>query len=81
MIKALIPLLVLLCTFSLCAEADERADAVIVAANPAGVSAAVAAARSGASVLLLEEHAHANGKLPLTLPGYGSQVIQIDAPK
>ncbi len=24
---------------------------------------------------------HANGKLPLTLPGYGSQVIQIDAPK
>gem|GEM_PF-6377052 len=34
MVKPLIPLLVLLCTFSLCAEADEHADVVIVAANP-----------------------------------------------
>ena len=35
MVKPLRPLLVLLCTFSLCAEAEEHSGVVIVAANPA----------------------------------------------
>jgi len=34
MVKPLVSLLVLLCTFSLCAKADEHADVVIVAATP-----------------------------------------------
>jgi FAD dependent oxidoreductase len=43
------------------AFAAEQADVVVVTANPAGISAAVAAARSGASVILLDEHAHVGG--------------------
>lgn len=35
MVKPLRPLLVLLCTFSLCAEAEEHSGVFIVAANPA----------------------------------------------
>jgi len=36
-------------------------DVVIVGATPAGVAAAVAAARSGATVVLIEESAHVGG--------------------
>ena len=41
--------------------AVENADVVVVAATPGGVAAAVSAARSGASVILLEEKAHVGG--------------------
>jgi flavin-dependent dehydrogenase len=40
------------------AAQTERADVVVVAAMPAGVAVAVAAARSGASVILVEEGQH-----------------------
>jgi hypothetical protein len=43
------------------AFASERADVIVVSANPAGVAAAVAAAKSGAKVLVLEESAHVGG--------------------
>lgn len=43
------------------AFAVEQADVVVVAATPGGVAAAVSAARSGASVILLEEKAHVGG--------------------
>jgi flavin-dependent dehydrogenase len=39
----------------------QSADVVVHSANPAGISAAVAAARSGASVVLLDKHAHVGG--------------------
>jgi NADPH-dependent 2,4-dienoyl-CoA reductase/sulfur reductase-like enzyme len=41
--------------------AAEKADVVVVTANPAGVAAAVAAAQSGAKVIVLEESAHVGG--------------------
>ena len=41
--------------------AVEHADVVVVAATPSGVAAAVSAARSGASVILLEEKSHVGG--------------------
>jgi FAD dependent oxidoreductase len=41
--------------------AAEQADVVVVTANPAGVAAAVAAAQSGAKVILLEDSAHVGG--------------------
>jgi hypothetical protein len=47
--------------FGLCASAAEHGDVIVVAANPAGVAAAVAAAQSGAKVIVLEESAHAGG--------------------
>jgi hypothetical protein len=43
------------------AIAAESADVIVVTANPAGVAAAVAAAKSGAKVLVLEESAHVGG--------------------
>jgi hypothetical protein len=43
------------------AVAAEQADVVVVGATPAGVAAAVAAARSGAKVIVLEESAHVGG--------------------
>jgi hypothetical protein len=52
--------LTLLLTLST-AFAAEKADVVVVTANPAGVAAAVAAAKSGAKVIVLEEHAHVGG--------------------
>ena len=45
----------------LTAAETERTDVVVVAATPAGVAAAVAAARSGASVILVEEGQHVGG--------------------
>ncbi len=39
----------------------DSADVIVVAANPAGVAAAVAAARSGAKVIVIEESAHVGG--------------------
>ncbi len=42
-------------------RASEQADVIVVAATPAGVAAAVSAARSGASVIVLEESAHVGG--------------------
>jgi hypothetical protein len=39
----------------------QRADVLVVSATPAGVATAVAAARSGASVILLEEKNHVGG--------------------
>ncbi len=39
----------------------EQADVLVVAASPAGVAAAVAAAKSGAKVIVLEESAHVGG--------------------
>jgi NADPH-dependent 2,4-dienoyl-CoA reductase/sulfur reductase-like enzyme len=48
------PLLALFLTFTTVLAA-EQADVVVVAANPAGVAAAVAAAKSGAKVIVLEE--------------------------
>ncbi len=42
-------------------QAAEQADVIVVAATPAGVSAAVAAAKSGAQVILIEESAHVGG--------------------
>ena len=39
----------------------EQADVLVVTANPAGVAAAVAAAKSGAKVIVLEESAHVGG--------------------
>jgi len=62
--KSLIALLCAVCLAGLdgfTARAAEEADLVVVAATPAGVAAAVAAARSGASVILLEESAHVGG--------------------
>jgi hypothetical protein len=41
--------------------AVEKADVVVVGATPGGVAAAVAAARSGAKVVLLEESRHVGG--------------------
>jgi FAD dependent oxidoreductase len=43
------------------ANQANQADVVIVGATPGGIAAAVAAARSGASVLLVEEQAHVGG--------------------
>jgi ribulose 1,5-bisphosphate synthetase/thiazole synthase len=43
------------------ALAAEHADVVVVTANPAGVAAAVATAKSGAKVIVLEESAHVGG--------------------
>jgi hypothetical protein len=43
------------------AFAFEQTDVVVVAATPGGIAAAVSAARSGASVILLEEKAHVGG--------------------
>lgn len=43
------------------AFAAERADVVVIAATPAGIAAAVSAARSGSSVILLEEKSHVGG--------------------
>lgn len=43
------------------AYAVENADVVVVAATPGGVAAAVSAARSGASVILLEDKNHVGG--------------------
>ncbi len=42
-------------------HASEIADVVVIAANPAGVAAAVAAAKSGAKVIVLEESSHVGG--------------------
>ena len=41
--------------------AVEQTDLVVVGATPSGVAAAVAAARSGANVILLEEKSHVGG--------------------
>lgn len=57
--KTFITLLLSLST----AFAAEPADVIVVAATPAGVAAAVAAAKSGAKVIVLEEHAHVGGIL------------------
>ncbi|MFM2132689.1 MAG: hypothetical protein RL646_1892, partial [Verrucomicrobiota bacterium] len=46
---------------ALCLSAVEQADVVVVGATPGGVAAAVAAARSGAKVVLLEESRHVGG--------------------
>ena len=54
------PLLSLLLTFTTVLAA-EQADVVVVAANPAGVAAAVSAAKSGAKVIVLDESAHVGG--------------------
>jgi hypothetical protein len=54
------PWLALFLTFTTVLSA-EQADVVVVAANPAGVAAAVSAAKSGAKVILLEESAHVGG--------------------
>jgi hypothetical protein len=43
------------------AYAVENADVVVVAATPGGVAAAISAARSGASVILLEDKNHVGG--------------------
>jgi FAD dependent oxidoreductase len=43
------------------AATDFSADVVVMGATPAGISAAVAAARSGARVILFEEKAHVGG--------------------
>lgn len=43
------------------AFASEQADVIVITANPAGVAAAVAAAKSGAKVIVLEESAHVGG--------------------
>ncbi len=54
------PLLALFLTITT-VLAVEQADVVVVAANPAGVAAAVAAAKSGAKVIVLEESVHVGG--------------------
>jgi flavin-dependent dehydrogenase len=54
------PLLTLFLTLTT-AFAVEQADVVVVTANPAGIAAAVSAARSGAKVIVLEESAHVGG--------------------
>ena len=41
--------------------AVEQTDLVVIGATPSGVAAAVSAARSGASVILLEEKSHVGG--------------------
>ncbi|HCN78928.1 MAG TPA: FAD-dependent oxidoreductase, partial [Verrucomicrobiales bacterium] len=53
-------ILTLLLTLST-AIAAEQADVIVVTANPAGVAAAVAAAKSGAKVIVLEESTHVGG--------------------
>ena len=55
--KTILTLLLTLTT----ALAAEHADVVVVTANPAGVAAAVAAAKSGAKVIVLEVSAHVGG--------------------
>ncbi len=55
--KSILTLLLSLST----AFAAEQADVIVVTANPAGVAAAVAAAKSGAKVIVLEESAHVGG--------------------
>ena len=54
------PLLALFLTF-ITVLAAEQADVVVVATNPAGVAAAVSAAKSGAKVIVLEQSAHVGG--------------------
>ncbi|HSH94060.1 MAG TPA: FAD-dependent oxidoreductase [Roseimicrobium sp.] len=57
-------LLCLLCLLnSTAAFSQNRPDVVVVGATPSGVAAAVAAARSGASVVLVEEGNHVGGVL------------------
>lgn len=51
----------LLTFLALSAAGVEQTDVVVVGATPAGVAAAVAAARSGAKVVLLEESRHVGG--------------------
>lgn len=55
--KSILALLLSLST----ALAAEQADVIVVTANPAGVAAAVAAAKGGAKVIVLEESGHVGG--------------------
>ncbi|MGA0132995.1 MAG: FAD-dependent oxidoreductase [Opitutales bacterium] len=55
--RTLLPLLLSLTSVL----AVEQTDLVVVGATPSGVAAAVSAARSGASVILLEEKSHVGG--------------------
>lgn len=59
--RLLLPCLALSALSTLGWAAAIEADLVVVAATPAGVAAAVSAARSGASVVILEETAHVGG--------------------
>jgi len=52
---------------------DKKYDVVVVGATPAGVMAAIAAARQGCSVLLTEYHAHVGG---MTTSGLGKSDIE-----
>jgi hypothetical protein len=59
--EALLSALALVASTLTHALSAEQADVLVVAANPAGVAAAVAAAKSGAKVIVLEESAHVGG--------------------
>lgn len=53
----------LLCTLFALTATAEQTDVVVVGGTPSGVAAAVAAARSGAKVVLIEESRHVGGIL------------------
>ena len=57
----MIRLAALLLTFSSIAHGATEADVIIYGATPGGFCAAIAAAREGASVILLEPTAHVGG--------------------
>jgi hypothetical protein len=56
-----LPALVLLLSLPIDAGASQRADVVVYGATPGGFSAAIAAAREGASVILVEPTSHIGG--------------------
>lgn len=56
-----IPIFALLLCLGFAGSCAEEADVVVVAATPGGVAAAVSAARSGLSVIVLEELTHVGG--------------------
>ena len=59
-----------------------RYDAVVIGGGPGGIPAAIAAARHGAKVLLVEKNGYLGGNLTIGLPllgyldRYGNQVIR-----
>lgn len=54
-------------------EGEERADIAVVGGTPAGIMAAIAAARMGSNVILTEYHAHLGG---MTTSGLGKSDIE-----
>src|SRR5690554_3689787 len=61
------------CVFTEATSGDQRVDIAVVGGTPAGIMAAIAAARLGARVLLIEYHGHLGG---MSTSGLGKSDVQ-----